>query len=79
VPDRGPVCDLCKTAQRRKHTSILCQDCADAINRVMSSDLYEANYYRNRQAQLAQARLQFRFARDSSMTSQSSKSRLPQK
>ena len=75
MPDRVPVCDLCKTAPRRKGDSILCHDCADEISRVMSSEIYEANYYRNRQAQLAQARLQMCFAKDSNTTSDSSQGR----
>ena len=52
---RVSVCDLCKKATTRRVESVLCQDCADAIGRVMSVDKYEANYCQNRQAQLAQA------------------------
>ena len=66
-----PVCDLCKRAPRRRGDSILCRDCADAISRVMSSDIYEANYYQNRQAQVAQARLLARAATASDVTSDS--------
>jgi hypothetical protein len=50
-------CNLCKKASRRSLESRLCQDCADAISRVMSCDIYEANYYKDCQAQLAQAQL----------------------
>ena len=60
-----PVCDPCKKAPRRGHGSILCHPCAEAVSRVMSCDLYEVNYYKNRQAQLAQARLLIRAVRDS--------------
>ena len=74
-----PVCDLCKSAPRRRVDSILCDDCADAISRVMSSDIYEANYYYNRQAQLAQARLLTRAAAASNTTSESSQDDSPQR
>ena len=76
---QAPVCDLCKRAPRRRVDSILCDDCADAINRVMSSDIYEANYYNNRQAQLAQARLLTRAAAASNTTSESSQDDSPQR
>ena len=50
-------CDLCKKASRRSVESLLCHDCAEAIGRVMSCDVYEANIYKDHQAQLAQTRL----------------------
>ena len=75
---RVPVCDLCKRAPRRRSDSILCRDCADAISRVMSSDIYEANYYQNRQAQVAQARLLTRAATASNTTSENSQDGSPQ-
>ena len=50
-------CELCKKAPRRSLESVLCKDCADAVGRVMSCDIYEANLYRDRQVQLAQVRL----------------------
>src|SRR5215469_4805812 len=65
-----PRCELCRKASTRSTDSVLCQDCAEAISRVMAVDVYEANYYRNRQAQLAQARLFTRAAsRSGSMPS----------
>lgn len=57
MSDRNRACDLCKKAPCRSLRSILCRDCADAISRVMSSEVYEINRYRESQAQLAQARL----------------------
>ena len=42
---------------------LLCQDCADAVSRVMSCEIYEANHDRDRQVQLAQARLFLKAAR----------------
>jgi len=73
-----PVCDLCKRAPRRRSDSILCRDCADAISRVMSSDIYEANYYQNRQAQVAQARLLAHAATASNTTSENLQGGSPQ-
>jgi hypothetical protein len=52
-----PVWNLCKRAPRRRSDSILCRDCADAISRVMSSDIYEANHYQSRPRKVAQTRL----------------------
>ncbi|HEV2963167.1 MAG TPA: hypothetical protein VG649_15155 [Candidatus Angelobacter sp.] len=52
-----PSCELCKKAQRREPGLLLCQDCADAVSRVMPCEIYEANHHQDRQAQLAQARL----------------------
>lgn len=49
-------CELCKKAPREPN-SLLCRGCAEAIDRVMPSDIYEANRDRDRQAQRAQARL----------------------
>ena len=60
------TCDLCKKAEPRSTESLLCQDCADAIGRVMSCDLYEANYSKDLEAQLAQVRLLMDAARISS-------------
>jgi hypothetical protein len=57
MPDQNRACELCKKLPRRSTESLLCQDCADVISRIMSCDVYEANQYRDRQAQLAQARL----------------------
>jgi hypothetical protein len=56
-------CALCGIAPRRNEDSLLCPDCADAVNRVMSADAYEENLDRDRQAQLAQARLFIQAAR----------------
>lgn len=56
-------CALCKKAWRRKPGLLLCQDCAEGVSRVMSCEIYEANYNRDRQAQLAQARLFVKAAR----------------
>ncbi len=64
-----PGCDLCKKASRRSANSVLCQDCANAISRVMPLYIYEANHYNDRQAQLAQARLLIRAATPSNQTS----------
>src|SRR5690242_10116296 len=50
------TCDPCKKEPPRSVESLLCQDCADAVSRVMSCAVYEANH-EDRQAQLAQARL----------------------
>ena len=63
MAQQNRLCDLCKKASRRSVESLLCQDCADAISRVMSCDIYEANYYKDCQAQLAQARLLVKAAR----------------
>jgi hypothetical protein len=57
------MCNLCKKASRRSVESLLCQDCADAISRVMACDIYEVNFCKDRQAQLAQARLLVKAAR----------------
>lgn len=61
--DQNQACNLCKKVPRRSVESLLCQDCADAVSRVMSCDIYESNYYKERQAQLAQARLLVKAAR----------------
>jgi hypothetical protein len=66
---RVSICDLCKKAPRRRGESVLCEDCADAITRLMSVEKYEANHYRDRQAQLAQARLLVRAATAPNTTS----------
>jgi hypothetical protein len=50
-------CALCRIAAPRTEDSLLCQGCADAVNLVMPADVYEANFCRDRQAQLAQAKL----------------------
>jgi hypothetical protein len=49
-------CELCKKAPREPK-SLLCQGCAEAVDRVMPSEIYEANHDRDRQAQRVQARL----------------------
>jgi hypothetical protein len=69
MPGGVSLCDLCKKVPRRRGKSVLCQDCADAVSRVMSVDKYEANHHRDRQAQLAQARLLVRAATASNTTS----------
>ncbi len=69
MPSRVLRCDLCKRVPRRRGKSVLCQDCADAVSRVMSVDKYEANHYRERQAQLEQARLLVRAATAPNTTS----------
>lgn len=50
------TCDLCKKALRRSIESLLCQDCTDAIARVVAFQINEANCSKGDQAQLAQAR-----------------------
>jgi hypothetical protein len=52
-----PSCELCKKAPRRSADTLLCRGCADAVNRVMPCELYEANHDQDRQVQLAQMRL----------------------
>jgi len=69
MPSRVLRCDMCKRVPRRRGKSVLCQDCADAVSRVMSVDKYEANHYRDRQAQLEQARLLVRAATAPNTTS----------
>lgn len=51
------LCGLCKKAPPRSVQSVLCHSCAGVVSSVMPSELYEANYQRDRQVQLAQARL----------------------
>jgi hypothetical protein len=63
MANEGQSCKLCKKAPRRKQGSLLCQDCADAVNRVMPCDVYEANRNEDRRAQLAQMRLLVRAAK----------------
>ena len=48
------ICVLCRKAPRRRKGSFLCQDCADAVSRVMPCEIYEANYFQDRHAQLEQ-------------------------
>ncbi|HTC94693.1 MAG TPA: hypothetical protein VK699_14730 [Terriglobales bacterium] len=57
IEDEETKCELCKRAPRRRPESLLCNDCADAVGRVMSCEIYEADHYRDRQIQLAQVRL----------------------
>ena len=63
-------CELCKKAPRRKPGLLLCQDCADVVSRVMSCEIYEANHDRDRQVQLAQARLFMKAVRSAESTYQ---------
>jgi hypothetical protein len=56
-------CLLCGIVPCRNEDSLLCQDCAEAVNRVMSAEAYES-LHQDRQAQLAQARLFLQVARE---------------
>jgi hypothetical protein len=76
---RVSVCDLCKKVPPRRGESVLCQDCADAISTVMSVDKYEANYYQNLRAQLAQVRLLVRAVTCSSESLEDSQIRTRQR
>ena len=57
------MCGLCKKAPPRSVQSLLCLSCAEVVSRIMPSELYEANYHKDRQAQLVQARLLVKAAR----------------